>query len=274
MIEIYFTKMHGNGNDFIVIDNRISITKNMNIEKFVKTICKRHFHIGADGVIFLEQVTNDVVTMRYFNSDGSEGGMCGNGARCFAKFVFDQGLTGKNLTLKTLSGTYGATIIDDQYVEIAFPSYKIEEINCLQHVLEDKSIYSVEVGVPHVVFFDQDIYQLEQFKYESLARKIRYNEKYFPRGTNVNMVERKNEHRLNVRTYERGVEEETFACGTGAIASTVVAASRNKVKSPVKVQMKGGDLIVRFIENNDTFTNVSLTGKAERVFEGRFRYED
>lgn len=270
MIEIYFTKMHGNGNDFILIDNRISLTKDIHLSTFVKTIAQRHFHIGADGVMFLERVENGIVTMRYFNSDGSEGEMCGNGARCFARYVYEKGLTEKQFTIKTISGDYGATIMDDETVKISFPAYKIEEF--IPYEVESKTMYFVTVGVPHVVFFKKNMMNINLNKYETFARKIRYNKELFPNGTNVNMVEQVSDSELIVRTYERGVEAETFACGTGAIASSLISASLRKVKSPVNVQMKGGELIVQFDEVNGVYTNVTLTGKAKFVYEGRFRY--
>lgn len=272
-IEIYFTKMHGNGNDFIIIDNRISITEQIDVAKFVKTICRRNFHIGADGVIFLERITNGYVTMRYFNADGSEGEMCGNGARCFAKYVFDKGLVPKQMTLKTKSGLYGLTIIDDATVEITFPSYQVEEIKQIPDAAGGKIVYSVMVGVPHAVFFADAINKIATFEYENFARKIRYNKGLFPNGTNVNMVERISANRIYVRTYERGVERETYACGTGAIASSIIVASLKYVQPPVHVMMKGGELVVSFREQNGTFTNVKLTGRAETVFEGRFHIE-
>lgn len=271
MIEIYFTKMHGNGNDFIIIDNRVSITKGIDLSTFVKTICTRHFHIGADGVMLLERSDSNLATMRYFNSDGSEGEMCGNGARCFARYVYTKGLTKEQFSIQTISGMYGASIIDDELVEISFPSYTIEEFSQLN--VEEKAMYFLTVGVPHVVFYDKDIDNYDAIKYEKLARKIRYNKELFPKGTNVNMVERISEDKIYVRTYERGVEEETYACGTGAIASTLITAAVEGVKSPVTVQMKGGELIVRFSEKDGAFTNVTLTGKAKFVFEGRFHYK-
>lgn len=271
VIEIYFTKMHGNGNDFIIIDNRISLTKDIHLSTFVKTIAERHFHIGADGVMLLERVEDGVVTMRYFNSDGSEGEMCGNGARCFARYVYENGLTEKQFSIQTLSGIYGATIMDDETVEISFPAYQIDQF--IPYNVASKMIYFVTVGVPHVVFFEKDIMNIDPIMYEKNARKIRYNKELFPNGTNVNMVELVAGNKLFVRTYERGVEEETYACGTGAIASSLISASLGKVKSPVTVKMKGGDLIVRFDEINGVYRNVTLTGKATFVYEGRFRYK-
>lgn len=146
--------------------------------------------------------------MRYFNADGSEGEMCGNGARCFAKYVFDKGLVPKQMTLKTKSGLYGLTIIDDATVEITFPSYQVEEIKQIPDAAGGKIVYSVMVGVPHAVFFADAINKIATFEYENFARKIRYNKGLFPNGTNVNMVERISANRIYVRTYERGVERD------------------------------------------------------------------
>lgn len=271
-MKISFTKMQGNGNDFIVIDNRKSLVKDKEISNLVQKVCKRHYHIGADGVIFLEDYHDQEVNMRYFNADGSEGEMCGNGARCLALFAYEKGIANDHIFINTVSGKYEAKIVANHLVQINFPNIFIEKVKRIFLERERLHVYSLIVGVPHVVFFKDNIHEINSTMYEKLAKKIRYNKEVFPHGTNVNMVEIVNEHKLAIRTYERGVEEETEACGTGSIAASIVSASLQKVSSPVRVVAKGGDLLIKYNRNAKRFEQISLTGKAEIVFEGNFYY--
>ncbi len=258
---IEFCKFHGAGNDFILIDNRDPNITKLKTEQ-IKYLCDRNFGIGADGLMLLKNHEKYDFEMDYFNSDGSRGEMCGNGARCIIAFAKKLGIIKTCTNFIAGDGTHEAII--DNTGEI-----KLKMVDV--HKIENKSgNYFVNTGVPHHVIFDNDIAVLNVNK---IGREIRYSEEYKIKGTNVNFVQPIN-NGIKIRTYERGVENETLACGTGAVASAISYYIKYKPDSQsINVKVLGGKLKVSFVENNNKFTKVYLTGPAKFVFEGQIDIE-
>jgi diaminopimelate epimerase len=262
-----FTKMNGAGNDFVIVDNRAGQV-NLNRDQIVR-LCHRQSGAGADGLMLLIPCASGKADWAwdFYNNDGSAAEMCGNGARCFARFV--QRLTGaKNgLTFETGAGVISASFHGDRVtVSLTAPrDLKLEEkINLSTGT---QAIHSLNTGVPHAVVFVPDA---DEAMVLELGREIRRHPHFAPRGTNVNFVQRLGPGSIRVRTYERGVEGETLACGTGVTASALITARLHQFASPVKVQVQGGDqLEVSFTQKDGEFTNVCLTGPADFTFEGR-----
>ena len=262
-----FTKMNGAGNDFIFLDNRagrIRLTR----EQIVR-LCDRHRGIGADGLMLLIPPRTGQADWAwdFYNSDGSSGEMCGNGARCFARFV--QRTTGldRDFTFETGAGVILARFHGGRVtVNLTRPKdLRLNERVALATGAE--TIHSLNTGVPHAVLFVPDA---DRAMVWSLGPEIRRHPHFGPRGTNVNFVQVLGPNLIRVRTFERGVEGETLACGTGVCAAAMVSARVHRFAAPVQVQVQGGDLLeVGFQDNGAEFDEVRLTGPAEFVFEGR-----
>ena len=267
---ITFVKMVAAGNDFIVLDNRKRKLTG-NYSQLSKELCKQHFSIGADGLLILENSNIADFKMLYFNSDGSQAAMCGNGARCIAYYAYINKIANREMQFETLTGVIKAKVIDSK-VRISFAEPKDIRID---FSLQAENLYLVvsyvNTGVPHTVIFVDNI---EEAKVNELGRKIRYHTKFLPAGTNANFVKVVNKHQLHIRTYERGIEAETFACGTGAVATAVISAIKGLVKSPVRCKTTGGELLTvyfKFAGINDLVTpvyNINLEGKVKVVFSG------
>ncbi|MFD1707350.1 diaminopimelate epimerase [Siminovitchia sediminis] len=274
MRKVPFKKMHGCGNDFIIIDNREPIMNNLELSRFVQTVCTRRFHIGADGLMLLETSHIADFKMRYFNSDGSEGEMCGNGARCIVKYAYLMGAASDVMAFETLNGVYEGKILGEN-VQIKFPSIPIKDFHLHQPFPSDENdfYHFAWVGVPHTVVMEKAIDHIQDEDFMKWARKIRYNPAISPSGTNVNVVEICDEHQIKMRTYERGVEDETFACGSGATASAIISGLLDKVSSPVKVHTKGGVLTISFRITEDEVQDICLEGNAVVVAEGELMSE-
>ena len=262
-----FTKMNGAGNDFVLIDNRAQKIK-LSRDQVVR-LCDRHRGAGADGLILLvpSAASKADWAWQFYNSDGSIGEMCGNGARCFARFV--QRLTGvrRGFTFETEAGIITAGWEGDRVtVSLTAPA----EMRLNQQVPLSggpQTVHSLNTGVPHAVLFVPDA---DRALVRQLGPEIRRHPHFAPKGTNVNFVQLVAPGHIRVRTFERGVEGETLACGTGVTASALIAARLHGFASPIKVQVQGGDqLEVSFEENHGEFAEVRLTGPAEFVFEGR-----
>ena len=261
-----FTKMNGAGNDFVLVDNRAR-TANLTRDQIVR-LCDRHRGIGADGLLSLVPSASGKADWAwdFYNSDGSPGDMCGNGARCFARFV--QKLIGAkgDFTFETGAGIIKASFRGERVTVNLTPPKDLrlsEQVSLSNGV---QTIHSINTGVPHSVLFVPDA---DKAMVQQLGPEIRHHRHFSPKGTNVNFVQVLGPDHIRVRTFERGVEGETLACGTGVSAAALISSRIHKFGSPVKVQVQGGDqLEVSFEDNNGAFSDVRLTGPAEFVFEG------
>jgi diaminopimelate epimerase len=265
-MKIPFYKMSGSGNDFIIIDNREGVLEGVDLPGWVKRVCRRGLSVGADGLILVQNSPSADFQWRYFNADGSEAEMCGNGGRCVARYAYLNGIAGKSLCFETLCGLIRAEVVGDRVkLQMGDPSdlrldYTVS-IDGDEHIVS-----SINTGVPHVV---QIVEGLEGYDVSKLGRAIRYHRQYQPAGTNANFIQVRDEHTIHIRTYERGVEDETLACGTGAIASALIAASKGLTSSPVSVCPKGGAVLtIHFQEKGSGFSDVFLEGDARVVYEG------
>ena len=264
---LHFYKMNGAGNDFVVIDNR-----NLNIDlpkELIAALCDRHRGIGADGLLAVEPAEDGAdYKFRYYNADGGEAEMCGNGARCFGRFTAHLGEDVKDIvSFETIAGTLTAEMIDAN-VRIAMSDpfdldlssdCNIDSLGADVHVLN--------TGVPHAVAFVDDLENLDVVKN---GAAIRYHERFAPNGTNANFAQVLAPDHIAIRTYERGVEGETLACGTGMCAAALIHNLLTNAPSPIKVDVAGGDTLEIGFERSgeNTFTNVTLSGPADFVYEG------
>jgi diaminopimelate epimerase len=262
---LQFTKMNGAGNDFVLIDNRSGDHKFSSRQ--IAFLCDRHRGVGADGVLLVEAPTGQAdFRMRYYNSDGGEAEMCGNGARCFTRFV--NKITGafSVLRFETPAGIIEARA-DGDLVTLAMSA---PHDFVLRRTLDIGGVkllsHSVNTGVPHVVTFVDDI---ESTPVQHWGAQIRYHPAFQPNGTNANFIKEIEPGKLAIRTYERGVEGETLACGTGVAAAGLIYAGLNDAPSPVHLRARGGDwLEVGFRRTGTSFEEVTLKGPAAFVFEG------
>jgi len=265
---IHFVKMNGYGNDFVVIDNRRNKICDKDLMEFAKKICRRRVSIGADGLLLLENSFKYDFKMRLFNPDGAEGEMCGNGARCIAKFASIEGIANKKMVFETLAGEIGAEV-NDKYVRITLPEVKIEKILRNAKLTIDNQNYCYTylfLGVPHCIIFLEE--ELSEGYLLNLGRKIRFDKEHFPEGVNVNFVQIENEKNIFVRTYERGVEEITLSCGTGSLASAIIYSLDRGIEPPIKARTKGGILGVDFIRNKEIVKNIALAGEVRVIARG------
>jgi diaminopimelate epimerase len=261
-----FTKMNGAGNDFVLLDNRqgdLTLTGEQ-----IMRICDRHRGVGADGVLVLEGPRNGAdFRMRYYNADGGEAEMCGNGARCFARFASRAAGPREKLSFETPAGVIAAELSGE------LVTLRMSEPNDLRLGLEvpvdgERRISAsyVDSGVPHVVVA---VAEIDGVDVRSLGEAIRRHPMFAPRGTNANFSEQRGPRSIAIRTYERGVEDETLACGTGVVASAIVFAASNNVSGPIAVLVRGGDTLqVDFRRAGERFQNVTLSGPADFVFDG------
>ena len=262
---LHFTKMNGAGNDFILIDNR---TGHVDLDRTqIARLCDRHRGIGADGILLLEKASNHAdFRMRYFNADGGEAEMCGNGARCFARFANKVAGRKEKISFETPAGVISAKLAGDLVTLQMTEPTDLRLKTTLRVMDENKTVHFINSGVPHVVI---PVLQLDDVDVQGAGSAIRHHKMFSPKGTNVNFLEKRGPKQIAVRTYERGVEAETLACGTGIVASALVFAATENAASPITVIARGGDeLRVGFEKSDTTFRNVTLTGPAEFVFEG------
>jgi len=264
MKPIQFTKAVATGNDFVIIDNRSGNAGSLST--LAKKLCDRRKAIGADGLLVIEPSKKADFKMRIFNPDGSEAEMCGNGSRCAALFAASKKIAKNKMTIETLAGTLDADVKDD-IVKVKLTDPKDIKWNfCLMINKCPYKVNFVDTGVPHVVHFTDD---LEKVDVLNIGSHIRNHDEFSPEGTNADFVKVVNRHTIKIRTYERGVEDETLACGTGAVASAIISAEAEKMASPVTVVTHGGEKIkVYFKMIGGNFRNVYLEGKAQLVYEG------
>jgi diaminopimelate epimerase len=267
-----FFKMNGAGNDFIIVDNRdLSLTKELDADT-IAALCDRHRGIGADGLLAVEPAQKGAdFRFRYYNADGGEAEMCGNGARCFGRFTAHLGeIILKKVTFETIAGILAAEMVGDD-VRIAMSEPKDLQLNTdatLPGV--DSALHFVNTGVPHVVTFLESAEALDNFDVFNHGAAIRHHSAFAPAGTNANFAAVLAPDHISIRTYERGVEDETLACGTGMVASALVHHLLTGAPSPIKVDVEGGDTLeIGFEKTGDqSFANVTLSGPADFVFEG------
>lgn len=261
--------MHGSGNDFIVF-NDVSEELPLNNNGWLRRIAARRRGIGCDGIIALQKSENADFKMRFFNPDGQEVEMCGNGARCIAKFAFDKGIAPQKMRFETAAGLLKAQI-QNENVKLFMTPPRDMAVN--KHLkLKDTTItYGfANTGVPHVVVAVKD---LADYDVVDTGAAIRYHDNFAPAGTNANFITVTGTNKLSIRTYERGVEGETLACGTGITAAAIIATVEKLVTAPVRVITAGGDeLTVDFKHENDSVTDVTLLGPAMYSFSGEVKY--
>ena len=265
--EISFWKMQGSGNDFIVIDNRQSIFPEENRVQLVEKLCRRGTGVGADGLILIEDAADVDFLWRFYNADGSEAEMCGNGGRCAARFAYLCGIAGSNMTFETLAGSVRAQIDGDLVKLEMTPPFGLRQEITLDCDGVDEKFDFINTGVPHVIVTVSE--NLDQVALAERGACIRYHQEFAPDGANVNFIEINDEHCLSIRTYERGVEGETLACGTGSVAAALLASEYGKVSSPTRVITRSGEsLTIYFKKEDGTFTEVFLEGGAVIVYKG------
>ena len=255
-MKTHFHKYQGTGNDFIIIDNRNWSITDLPVEK-VKLLCDRRFGIGADGLMLLNPKTGYDFEMKYYNSDGKEGSMCGNGGRCMVQFAYNLGMHKNAYHFIAVDGEHEAEIDGD------IVNLKMKDVNGIREFEGD---YILNTGSPHCVKAVSDVMEYDVY---NKGMETRYSAEFAKEGINVNFVEEKGPDEIVVRTYERGVEDETLSCGTGVTASALVCHHNDAGYNEVTVITKGGKLTVKYDRIDDnTFRNIWLCGPAEKVFEG------
>lgn len=251
-----FQKYQGTGNDFILVDDR---GRNFpsNRSDIVTWLCDRKLGVGADGLMLIQEHPELDFNMVFFNPDGSKS-LCGNGSRCAIAFAQSLGLAGEKTTFETTDGVHEGFVKDTTYY---FHLHDVEKVKSVSKG------YYIDTGSPHHIQFEESVDDLDVV---ALGSEIRYSASYAPKGTNVNFVETLEDH-IKVRTYERGVENETLSCGTG-VTACALAAGIESYKSPVRIRTKGGELSVSFTQKDDNrFTDIYLAGPAKKVFEGEIQ---
>jgi diaminopimelate epimerase len=248
-----FDKYQGAGNDFVIVNN-LDGKHDLSSEQIAR-LCDRRFGIGADGLILVEKSNDADFAMKFYNSDGKTASMCGNGGRCIARYAFDNGIAAKTMKFAAEDGLHEAEIIDSENV-------RIKMINVGNVNVFDDGMWA-NTGVPHFVIFVDDI---DKVDIATEGRKLADDKRFAPDRTNVNFTDNANGFRL--RTYERGVEGETLACGTGTVATALCINTKKGTPSPIALKAKGGLLKVYFEKNNNGYENIWLEGPAVKVFKG------
>lgn len=257
-MNVQFEKYHGTGNDFILVDIRNhAIPSTTDI---IVHLCDRHYGIGADGLIMLGNSDSSDFSMRYFNADGLEASFCGNGGRCVAAFAQGLGIIKKEARFTAADGEHRAVIM---HVAKTIYTVSLEMSDVVPSCWTDDHIV-LETGSPHLIMLSEGIQTMDVFRE---GRKIRNDPRFAPDGINVNFIEHI-DNSLHIRTYERGVEDETLSCGTGVTAAAIAWAIKYKKASPIVLQARGGSLKVHFLSGKDKFTEIRLEGPAEYVFSG------
>ena len=257
---IQFYKYQGAGNDFVIMDNRDhaynALTKHQ-----VAFLCDRRFGIGADGLMLLNNCDGYDFEMKYYNADGRESSMCGNGGRCLVKFANDKGIYKDTYKFLAIDGEHEASLKEDGIIAL--------KMNDVDHIREDHGDFILNTGSPHFVHLAANVMGIDVFK---KGREIRYNKEFEKDGINVNFVEQTEmPDKIIVRTYERGVEDETLSCGTGVTAAALVCSHNDNGFNHVNVETKGGLLSVEYEKAGDMYKNIWLIGPAVKVFEGSIK---
>lgn len=265
-MKINFDKMEGAGNDFIFIDNRAKTVPASLKSELAQKCCRRRFGVGADGMMFIETDPEFDFAWDFYNADGSVGEMCGNGARCAARFANSIGAAGAEMTFRTLAGPIRARLTDRGAKVRLTDAVLPREPATITLPGETFTVWNINTGVPHAVI---KVENAERVDVVNTGRAIRHHGFFAPAGTNVDFFAPGTGNALSVRTYERGVEDETLACGTGAAAAAIVAALHSGGSSPATVRTRGGaELVVHFDLTPEKAENIFLEGPANRVFSG------
>ncbi len=269
-MKLHFMKMCATGNDFIIVDNREG-RMNPGDSELIRRLCTRRMSVGADGLILLGDDDELDFSMEYFNSDGLEASMCGNGGRCIALFAHKLGIAGKDIKFRSAAGVHSASLSSvreysaDVALSMTDPTGLLPE-NTLDLGDETVEYGMVDTGVPHVVLLVDDLGSLDV---RSRGRSIRQHERFRKVGTNVDFIQLRGDNYIQVRTYERGVENETLSCGTGAVASALMTAVWTGAAGPIRVDTASGEsLTVSFEGEGERFCNVILEGEARIVYYG------
>lgn len=271
-MKIPFDKMNGAGNDFVMIDNRDGRFRFS--AEAIQGICERRRGVGADGVILIESAPEVDFRMRYYNADGGEAEMCGNGARCAARFAGKLGLgarsdDGVHMSFVASPGRMEAHIDGERVAISMTDATSFEQGICLEVAQGEEIVHFINTGVPHAVVVTGDAAAMDDEEVVRRGRAIRTHGRFAPDGANANFVTVGSDGTVNIRTYERGVEDETLACGTGAVAASVVLAHLGKTDTPVRLLTHGGEaLAVSFVRESSGASRVVLEGPAELNFEG------
>jgi len=267
MKRIPFYKMSGSGNDFILIDNRDGIVDDRYLKQLIVGACQRKMSAGADGLILIEKSSRADFQWRFFNADGSRPEMCGNGARCASRFAFLTGIAGPELDFETDAGRVTAEIIHDRVKIKMTDPIDFRESQTLFMGETTLPYDFINTGVPHVVLSVDDIAQIDV---ADQGRTIRHHEAFSPAGTNVNFMQPVGDQTIAVRTFERGVEDETLACGTGCVAASLVMGSKNHWSSPVNVRTHSGEMLRIYfsLAEKGMFSQVYLEGDARVIYNG------
>jgi diaminopimelate epimerase len=265
IMRLEFVKMSGAGNDFVVADNRAGQFRAE--PSIIARICDRRFGVGADGVLLVEPSRTADFFMRYYNADGSEAEMCGNGARCIARFYSERCGNGQaDLRFETRAGLIEASVHGDRVRVKLSPPRDLRLRQTLQLKTGPREYHFINTGVPHAVFLTDDV---DREPVQSVGAEVRHHKDFAPRGTNVDWVQSLGGNSIRVRTYERGVEAETLACGTGVVAAGILVDAVRGAALPVVVTVRSGRVLeVNFKRAGDEFLDVTLTGPAEYCFEG------
>ena len=264
-----FTKMTGAGNDFIVIDDRKN--KIASPKKLAKKLCDRRWSIGADGLILLRKSAKAAYEMLYYNADGSYGGMCGNGGRCIAHFAITNGIAHNSHFFESVGYIYKAKKFTGNLLQLRMKNPSKIELN--RSINIDGRIipyHYIDTGAPHIIIDSEALDQeLESLDVHRLGASLRYHKNFQPFGTNVNFIQKTGKAAVQIRTYERGVEAETLACGTGSVAAAIISSFVLQTKSPVTVKVQSKvKLKIDFLKVEDKISGVCLTGPADFVFTG------
>lgn len=266
MRKIPFSKMSGCGNDFIFIDNRTKILDPDNLGDFVPRVCAPKVSVGADGVVLIEDSRKANFRWRFFNSDGSEAEMCGNAGRCAARFAVLKGIAPEKLSFETRAGIITAEVSGRRVKLQMVKPFGLKLDFTVQIDGAGHSLHFLNTGVPHAVQF---VPEAAKVNVKDLGKKIRFHAHFQPAGTNANFVQIIDRRNIKVRTYERGVEDETLACGTGAVAAALISGAKGYADSPVAVETSGGEILnIHFGKKGDGFDPVYLEGDTRLVYEG------
>jgi len=270
---IDFEKMSGAGNDFVVIDNRNSVVPLDDQPEFTRKICKRMVSVGGNGLIFIEESSVADFSWRFYNGDGSIAEMCGNGARCAARFAFRNSIAESKMEFETTAGTIQAEILVNNTIVRVQMTKPFDFRLGLSMSLNGKEheVAFVNTGVPHAVIFVEE----EGTPVKKLGRKVRFHELFEPKGTNASFARVLHDGKLEVRTYERGIEDETMACGTGAVAAALFATLQKGMESPIEVVTSGGDVLTIIFDLLDgpVAENVFLEGPVRLIYKGQLTAE-